>query len=256
MELKPLKPYLLFDAGGTLVFPELEWMVGVAADAGFRVTPEQLFETHCRLIYKIDKVACQTNHLSDPFPDGYPRALFSDLVQEPKILDEIVTKLKARNDLKNLWTSTYPWVGETLTKLSDMGYTMSVISNADGRVEQILKDVNLRQYFEKIFDSTIVGFSKPDKRIFEIALKTLDLQPPQALYIGDVYTYDVWGANSAGLGCIQLDPLGLYDGWPGIRLPSVAELPEWLSAYPKIPENYNLRPTKEMFLTFENQTTT
>jgi HAD superfamily hydrolase (TIGR01549 family) len=255
MQSMPLQPYLLFDAGGTLIFPDVETMSCIAADAGIQVTPEQLFEIHCQLIYRIDDIARRTGHLADPFPGGYPQALFSGFVRDQKVLDEIVETLETRNRTKNLWTSTHPWVDKTLSILAEMGYKMSVISNADGRAEQILQDVNLHHYFEKIFDSTIVGASKPDKRLFEIALSSLDLQPAQALYVGDVYSYDVWGANNAGLGCVHLDPLALYKAWPGVHLPSLAYLPDWLTTFANNPEIYNIHPAKDTPLTFEPQTT-
>lgn len=254
MTLQP-KPFLFFDAGGTLVFPEFEYFSTVALDFGIDLTPELLFDTHNKLIFKIDNRTRQTGHLADPYPDGYAYTLFSKLIQDPKALSKIVETLNIRNQKKSLWTSTYPWVGETISTLTNQGYRVSVISNADGRVEQILKDVNLDHHFEKIFDSSLVGVSKPDKKFFEIALNAHNLQPEKALYIGDTYYYDVWGANSAGLGCIHLDPLDLYQSWPGTHIPSIAQLPDWLSANMENPKNYDIHPAKNFPLTFENQTT-
>jgi FMN phosphatase YigB (HAD superfamily) len=76
-----------------------------------------------------------------------------------------------------------------------------------------------------------VGFEKPDRKIFELALDELDLKPQEALYIGDIYYVDVWGANQAGIGAVHLDQQGLYQGWAGAHLPSVGELPEWLAQF-------------------------
>ena len=121
MQSMPLQPYLLFDAGGTLIFPDFETMSLVAADAGIQIAPAQLFEIHCQLIYRIDDIARRTGHLQDPFPDGYPQTLFSGFVQDQKVLGKIVVTLEARNHIKNLWTSTHPWVDKALSKLSSMG---------------------------------------------------------------------------------------------------------------------------------------
>ncbi len=46
-------------------------------------------------------------------------------------------------------------------------------------------NTNLNKYFETIIISEEVGFSKPDKRIFELALNKLNLQPENTLFVGD-----------------------------------------------------------------------
>jgi HAD superfamily hydrolase (TIGR01549 family) len=250
-----LQPYLLFDAGGTLVFPDFNLVSSTVSNFGIQVTPDQLFDIHCKLILAIDDRARQKDHLSDPFPKGYAHALLSAYVRDQNTLDKIVLALKKYNQERNLWTSTYPWVYETLEKLKNQGYRMSMISNADGRVEQILKELNLLHYFERVFDSTIVGLSKPDKKFFELALSELNLTPNESIYIGDTFFYDVWGANAAGLGCIHLDPNDLYRDWPGFRLPSIIQLPDWLMAFAQDPQKYNIHPAKDILLTFENQST-
>ena len=103
---------------------------------------------------------------------------------------------------------------------------MAVISNSEGQVEEILQDLGLREYFEIVIDSFIVGVEKPDPRIFKIALERLGWDRSDTIYIGDIFYMDIWGANQAGLGAIHLDKLGLYDGWDGEHIPSVKELPD------------------------------
>ena len=48
------KPYLLFDAGGTLVFPDFSYIAQVASGAGLSLAPERLFQAHCDLILDLD----------------------------------------------------------------------------------------------------------------------------------------------------------------------------------------------------------
>ena len=55
------------------------------------------------------------------------------------------------------------------------------------------------------------------------------LQPSECLYVGDLYYVDVLGANRAGMAAIHLDPFGLYSDIPGVHIPSVAALPEFLA---------------------------
>ncbi|MCJ7702776.1 MAG: HAD family hydrolase [Anaerolineales bacterium] len=242
------KPYLLFDAGGTLVFPDFNYLSQTALDLGLQVCPEQLFAAHNQLIYTLDEDTHQRGHLADPFPDGYPQHLFKNQPVEAQAFAAMMAVFDRRSQVKSLWTSTFPWVRTALQTLKDWGYAMSVISNSDGRANQILLDLGLRAYFDQVFDSHILGVSKPDRRIFEIALAHLDLQPAQALYVGDVFYIDVWGANQAGLGCIHLDPDGLYTGWPGAHLPSVAHLPDLLQQ--QGPAALDFFPTSGLTITF------
>ena len=45
----------------------------------------------------------------------------------------------------------------------------------------------------------MVGVSKPDSRIFQIALSELDIHPEQAIYVGDTFLDDVVGSKRAGM---------------------------------------------------------
>lgn len=245
------KPYLFFDAGGTLVFPDFSYIAQIASAAGLALTHEELFQAHCSLILDLDCRTRTSGHLADPFPNGYTRTLLKPLASQPAILDTIVPVLLERDRTQPLWATTHPWVSATLDSLRAAGYPMSVISNSDGRVEEILSSLGLRPYFEQVFDSHTLGVSKPDRRLFELALQTLNIQPPEAIYIGDVYFIDVWGANQAGLGCIHLDAQGYYQDWPGVHLPMVSHLPAMLAHYRHRPANFDLHPTRNISITFD-----
>ena len=86
----------------------------------------------------------------------------------------------------------------------------------------------IRDAFELVIDSQLVGVEKPDPRIFAIALERLGLPPAAALYVGDIYEVDVVGARRAGLDVILLDPLGLHAGRDVRTAPSVAAVADLL----------------------------
>ncbi len=122
---------------------------------------------------------------------------------------------------------------------------MSVVSNADGRVEEILKEVGIAPYFERIFDSAVVGIEKPDPDIFRLVLDALTLSPEDAIYVGDRVAVDVLGANRAGIPAVHLDPAGLYNDWPGVHIPTLGALPGFLDRYAAAPTAFNLYPCRE-----------
>ena len=222
------QPYLIFDAGGVLIFPDFARLAEIARKAGIEASAQTVLEAHCRYYRDFDEQVAQTHQ--------HPKIhYFADLfgyVTEDAEKARLAAHLTLEEDQrKHIWTDSHPWVGEALQALKAQGYQMAVISNSDGRVEEILADVGLRAYFETVTDSFVVGVEKPDPRIFEIALKRLGWRADEVIYIGDVFYIDVWGANQAGLGAVHIDQLGLYSGWAGAHIPGVRELPGWLAQF-------------------------
>jgi putative hydrolase of the HAD superfamily len=86
-----------------------------------------------------------------------------------------------------------------------------VVSNSDGRVEEALRAADLLRYFDVVIDSALVGVEKPDPAIFRAALEALDVEPGDALFVGDLYEVDVVGAQAAGMSGVLLCPGGAGD---------------------------------------------
>ena len=222
------KTYLLFDAGGTLVWPNQSFLIEQAEANGLNFSHEQLYNAYYHLIYELDDQTRQRGQMPEVWPNGYTWALLELLGVDGQGGEAVIAASQAFHREHNLWSFSFEWIPETLARLSEQGYRMSVISNADGRAEQILERLGLAGYFERIFDSAVVGIKKPDPAIFKLALRELNLSPAEAIYIGDVFYIDVVGANRAGLEAVHLDPLGLYQGWPGTHLADVRQLIDWL----------------------------
>ena len=222
-----MQPYLLLDAGGTVLFPNQRVIRQIILEHGYDIPEEQLRSLMTRFIRYIDELLKS---------DGQPQWGFFEWVLEQAGVESLaipaLTKhLHEADAQSSLWDLTYPWVHETLARLTTQGYRISVISNATGRVEAGLRDAGLGRYFEKVFDSNVVGYEKPDVRLFQHALSTLGLRPAECLFVGDVYHVDVLGANRSGIAAVHLDPYGLYDGWAGYRIPNVAALPDFLAQH-------------------------
>ncbi len=94
----------------------------------------------------------------------------------------------------------YPNVNKTLIELIKMGIKLAVVSDAPSREAWMrLYYLNLHHVFEPelTFDDT--GVRKPSPKPFEMALKHLDVQPEEALMIGDWPDRDVVGAKQIGM---------------------------------------------------------
>ncbi len=140
----------------------------------------------------------------------YFTTILDALQVRPAATQAILTDLHAENARRSLWRVMDADTAPLIHELRQRGYTLAVVSNADGRVEAALAACGLAAQFAAIVDSHVVGVEKPDARIFEIALEACGAQPAQAVYVGDIYEIDVQGARNAGTSPVLLDPLDRY----------------------------------------------
>jgi len=99
---------------------------------------------------------------------------------------------------------------DLLGKLKSRGVILGVISNWDSRLPETLRDIGLARYFDFILASTVVGSAKPDRKIFEEALRQSGVRREEACHIGDEPKTDIQGAKNAGLDAILVDREGRH----------------------------------------------
>lgn len=86
-------------------------------------------------------------------------------------------------------------------------YTLSIISNGFCEVQyKKLRKSGLEPFFAHVVLSEDVGSLKPNKAIYEYALKVNGITPCQALMIGDSYNSDIVGARNAGISALFFNP--------------------------------------------------
>lgn len=227
------RPYIFFDAGGTIIFPNVEVLCDVAYNFGHSLSPSDFLKAFSETIFYFDNL----------FKKEGPKdnTVFYNLIpfslKKLGILEEEGVKIreKMREREKDLiWTYTLPEIKEGLEILKSHGYRLSVISNSNGTVEEQIKRAGLRKYFERVYDSGIIGMEKPEPGIFHYVLSDMNLSPTDVIYIGDIVMIDILGANRAKIGAVHLDPLNLYYEWKGIHMKNIYEVAK------KIIEGINL----------------
>ena len=124
----------------------------------------------------------------------------------------------------------YPQVQEVLDQLRPY-YRMAVVSDAQSAYAvPELHAVGLLTYFSPVIVSGDYGYRKPDVRLFRKALEALEVQPSQALFIGNDMYHDIFGAQQAGLKAIFCSSNQGEKYYPGVHPDYViyrfAELPE------------------------------
>lgn len=85
-------------------------------------------------------------------------------------------------------------------------YRLGVVSNFTGNLRPCLEELGLVRLFSVISDSAVVGWSKPDPRIFEHTLAALQVPAPRAWMVGDNFEADIRAASGLGLRTCWLAP--------------------------------------------------
>ena len=97
-------------------------------------------------------------------------------LRSPRSIQSSATALAAGHAAVPVWNQVLPGVRESLAVLRARGLRLVAVSNSDGSAEAVLVATGLRDWFEAVIDSHIVGFSKPDPRVFEAARAVLGVQ--------------------------------------------------------------------------------
>jgi putative hydrolase of the HAD superfamily len=154
---------------------------------------------------------------------GFWHIYYTRLLKELGIPEDgIRSDLVARTRVSANWCDIRPGTREALLRLGER-FRLAVISNADGKIADILDQCGIANCFETITDSGIVGKEKPHPEIFHAALKTLNVTPAESLYTGDVYSVDYMGATEVGMQAVLFDVAGAYKDFVP-RVESLEEL--------------------------------
>ncbi len=100
-----------------------------------------------------------------------------------------------------------PEATAVLEELADH-YRLGIVTNgpADMAFTKVER-LGLTHLFPEdvVFVSELVGYHKPDRRIFAHALQQLDVSAEETLFVGDTWTADVAGPIDAGISAVWLN---------------------------------------------------
>ncbi|MCO4762759.1 MAG: HAD-IA family hydrolase [Myxococcales bacterium] len=206
MQTAAMNRTLLLDAGNTLVYLDHS---AVARLTGLSRSRLESGEGVAKRAYE-SFLATGADHA-----DGWFAFMAALLTAAGAVGDvaPLVARVRADHDRRNLWCRVPDGLHDALVQLRDAGWRLGVVSNSEGRVRDILSDVGLAPLFEVIVDSGIEGISKPDPRLFQIALQRMGIPAEGTWYVGDVPSVDVDGARAAGLEAALVDSLNHYRGY-------------------------------------------
>ena len=218
--MTPQLKVIFFDVGNTLLFPNRQRIHAPLTERGIVPTPEHLRDLECRTKNLYDGLMTKNGNSDQSFWSMFYSRLLEELnTEDASLRDHLVMAI--RNSAN--WDQILP---DTADRLQEIGkrYRIAVISNADGRIKDVLRRCAIGHCFRTITDSGNVGYEKPHPEIFRQALKSMNATPEESLYVGDVYSVDYLGATGAGMQAMLMDVPGAYRNKGVPRVESLSDL--------------------------------
>lgn len=221
---------ILLDAGNTLVFLDHDALATAAAEFGSTVSATALRASEP--LAKKSYEAALTSGMSHE--EGwylYVQTIFTTAGLAQPLAEQAARAARVEHDVFNLWRSVPADLVPALERGRRAGFRYGVVSNSEGKLDDLFARVGLSSFFEVVVDSALEGVRKPDPEIFRRALARMGVESDAALYVGDIPHVDVEGARAAGLDAVLVDTLGHYPDYTGApRFASVAALIDALCA--------------------------
>jgi len=214
--------YIFFDVGNTLLFPNRASILAPLSE-GKRGTLQawQALERRTKKEFDQGLISGKIDH-------GFWWTFHTHLLNETgdfneSLRDELV--VNTQNSAN--WDQILPGTREALERIRG-AYSIAVISNSDGRINNVLHRCGIDDCFACITDSGNVGHEKPHPAIFSAALREMKADPADSLYVGDFYSIDYVGARNAGMQAVLFDVARAYSDQGHPRVESLTELERWL----------------------------
>ncbi|XP_077269431.1 rhythmically expressed gene 2 protein [Temnothorax americanus] len=206
-----VRPRLVtFDVTGTLLMTKLEeHYVEIGSQYGLLVEPRKLARSFKNNFARLTKEhPIYGKHTGLGWKNWWRTIVYNVFKEQhasvsTETLDKVADNLITCYSTSKCWYK-YPGTIDLLDSLQKKNVALGVISNFDQRLESILEDVQIRQYFVFVLTSYDFGTEKPSLPIFQEALRLVkssqgkEILPQEATHIGDTVNNDYFGARSAG----------------------------------------------------------
>jgi HAD superfamily hydrolase (TIGR01549 family) len=218
----PKHGFIFFDVGNTLLFPNRARILApLPPERCPTIEQWQALERRTKCEFDSKMMQGRVDH---SFWWTFHRYLLQELnAAQNGLLETLVENTRQSAN----WDQVLPGTREALNRIRKQ-YSIGVISNADGKIDAVLRRCGICGCFACITDSGIVGHEKPDPAIFQSALHQMKADPAESLYVGDVYSVDYVGAKNSGMDAVLFDVAGTYRDHDLPRVESMTELEAWL----------------------------
>lgn len=195
LDFEPMDTRAVFRTAARLTYDRLAEAVGAAAMPPF----ERYARAHFRRVKwayfwaKLRRREFDAGELLRAFHRQMGLPTDDALLRELAFLwfEPVTAHMRVEDDLR-----------PTLAGMRDAGLRLGVISNTfvPGFVhDRQLEREGLIEFLPVRVYSSDVGYRKPDRRIFELALARLGVRAAETLFVGDLVKTDIVGARRAGM---------------------------------------------------------
>jgi len=169
----------------------------------------------------------QSGKIDHSFWWMFHSSLLEDICEDASARDALLPELVRNTQNSANWDQILPGTYKALKRIGQ-NFRLAIISNADGKIAQVLSSCGIADCFESITDSGVIGIEKPRREIFDAALEAMKTRAEDSLYLGDVYSVDYVGACDAGMQAVLFDLAGAYRDREVPRVESLAQFETWL----------------------------
>ena len=202
--------HILFDLGGTLMHARGDWnpihaqadqaLVNKLQACDLQISAEQFRQRLHEYYHQRDKDLQETTY----------HFVLRELLKE--LSDAEAAESDIRSALDAMYTITQTnWqlesdTLETLRQLQSSQYKVGIFSNAgdDKDVQELIEGFGVRSYFDFVLTSAACFYRKPHPRAFEIALAQWNIDPQEAVMVGDSLEADIFGAKRLGMKAVWI----------------------------------------------------
>jgi HAD superfamily hydrolase (TIGR01549 family) len=213
---------LSLDAGNTIVFLDHALVARIVTDELERAGIHRVVDAAAiERAEGMTKIRLDRKQLLPPLADkditpawSAPMATLVQIAAEVEDAQaaQCTRALWAEHRRFNLWRKVPDGLVAAVAEVRAHGVPVVVVSNSEGKLEELFDNLGLGKTFDFVIDSFHVGVEKPDPAIFRIALDRFGMAPEAVLHVGDTYTADIVGGRAAGLQVALIDPFGHYRG--------------------------------------------
>ncbi|MBN2753865.1 MAG: HAD-IA family hydrolase [Candidatus Goldbacteria bacterium] len=115
-------------------------------------------------------------------------------IKDNNLKNDVIARLKRGTSFR-----VYDEVWGVLKGLKKAGIKAGIISNAPRDLKKVFDRLGLTKQFDWIVVSEDAGVEKPDKKIYDLAIKRCGFDRKNVIYIGDNYLADIMGSVAAGI---------------------------------------------------------
>lgn len=125
-----------------------------------------------------------------------------------------------------------PGAIETLVRLNEHGFRIGVVTNGQTKDQRAkMEAIGMADLIDAVFTSEEVGYPKPSKEMFQVALEAFNTKSGSALMVGDDIKSDIEGALNNGIDAVLYNPISRERKIKvaGVIIPVIHHMKELLS---------------------------